>query len=85
MRGSRGVGTYSRGPYSTRLSHLLYDSTERRIAVSRLGMECWTNEVACSEFGGCTSLEPTEELREEGGGGKVQFAGDLLYGEIRAR
>ena len=48
-------------------------------------MERWTNEVASSELGGCAPLEPTEELREEGGGGKVQFAGDLLYGEIRAR
>ena len=28
-------------------------------------------EVACSELRGCASLEPTEELREEGGGGKV--------------
>jgi hypothetical protein len=42
-------------------------------------------EVASSVFGGSASLEPSEELREEGGGGKVQFAGDLLYGEIRAR
>lgn len=28
-------------------------------------------EVSCSELRGCASLEPTEELREEGGGGKV--------------
>ena len=56
------------------------------VLVSLGGMErAELVEVASSVFGGSASLEPSEELREEGGGGKVQFAGDLLYGEIRAR
>ena len=48
-------------------------------------MECWTNEVACSELGGCAPLEPTKELREEGMRGEVQLVCDLLDGEIGTR
>lgn len=42
------------------------------VLVSLGGMErAELVEVSCSELRGCASLEPTEELREEGMRGKV--------------